>query len=144
MSLWNNEVKEDECKSYPVVHRCDDLPKFEQTYSDIVRDDDFKRIQSEIEAGDLNQDMGNTKNAYDYADGVIPADDPVTSLIVQLRSGKFDKADVQKIQEQLKQIADDETNKYNAEQKAFAERALAEQRQSYLDKQTGFASDKLD
>ena len=41
MSLWKNEEKEDERKFYPVVHRCDNLPKFDQTYSDIVRDDDF-------------------------------------------------------------------------------------------------------
>ncbi len=128
----------EEKKLYPISHRCDEIPKFPQTYSDIVRDDDFKRIQSEIEAGDLNQDMGSTKNSYDYEDGSVPSDDPVTPLIVALRSGKLDKADVQKIQDQLKQVAEDETKKYTAEQKAFAERALAEQRQSYLDQQTGF------
>lgn len=134
-------------KEYPVVHRCDTLPTFEHHYSDIVRDDDFKRVQEDIRHSDLVQDTGSTANSYDYKDGVVPKDDPVTDLILLLRSGKCDKADVQKIRSQLEEIAKNESDKYDAEQKAAAERALFEQRQAYLDEQTGFKpslpSDKL-
>lgn len=133
----------DNKKNYPCVFHCDDLPKFPQHYSDVVRDDDFKRVLEDMRNGDLTQDMGSVGNlAYDYQDGVVPQDDPVTPLIVSLRSGKLDRADIQKIQEQLKSIAQDEQDKYTAEQRALAERALAEQRQSYLDEQTGFSSKK--
>lgn len=128
-------------KSYPVVRHCDTLPKFEQKYSDIVRDDDFKRVQEDIRHNDLVQDTGSTSNSYDYADGKVPADDPVTPLILMLRSGKMDKADVQKIREQLEEVAKSESDKYTAEHKALAEKALAEQRQKYLDEKIGFVSD---
>lgn len=134
-------------KEYPIVHRCDTLPVFEHFYSDIVRDDDFKRVQEDIRHSDLVQDTGSTANSYDYKDGDVPEDDPVTDLILLLRSGKCDKADVQKIRSQLEEVAKDESDKYDAAQKAAAERALLEQRQAYLDEQTGFKpelpSDKL-
>lgn len=131
-----------ECfKTYPVVRRCDVLPKFEQCYSDIVRDDDFKRVQEDIRHNDLIQDTGAVANSYDYKDGVVPKDDPVTDLILMLRSGKMDKADVQKVREQLEEISKSESDKYTAEQKALADRALAEQRQKYLDDKTGFKPD---
>jgi len=133
----------DDKKCYPCVFHCDDLPKFSQHYSDVVRDDDFKRVLEDMRNGDLSQDMGSAGNLfYDYQDGVVPDDDPVTSLIILLRSGKLDRADVQKIQDELKSVADNEHSKYTAEQRALAERALAEQRQSYLDEQTGFSSKK--
>lgn len=132
---------------YPRVRHCDELPKFEQKYSDIVRDDDFKRVQEDIKSSDLVQDTGSTANAYDYKDGKIPSDDSVTDLIVLLRSGKLDKADVAKIKAELEKVAKDESDKYTADQKAAAERALVEQRQKYLDEQTGFnpvlPSDKI-
>lgn len=136
--MFTKQNDSTEVVNYPRVHRQDEPQKFKQTYSDIVRDDDFKRVQEDIKNGDITQDMGSVQNSYDYQDGNVPEDDPVTDLIVSLRSGKLDKADVQKIQSELKRIAEDETKKFTAEQKALAERALAEQRQAYLDEQTGF------
>lgn len=129
----------EEKKCYPLVHRCDDLPVFKLHCSDIVRDDDFKRVQEDIRNGDLAQDMGSVgNNAYDYKNGVVPDDDPVTPLIVALRSGRLDRADVQKIRSELEAVISDYDSKYTKEQKALAERALAEQRQTYLDEKTGF------
>lgn len=38
---------------------------------------------------------------YDYSDGNIPDDDPVTDIILALRSGKVDKAEIQQIRDSI-------------------------------------------
>ena len=38
---------------------------------------------------------------YDYSDGKVPEDDPISPAIVALRSGKLDKADIPQVKQQI-------------------------------------------
>ena len=42
-----------------------------------------------------------TNPQYDYNDGKVPDDDPVTDVILALRSGRVDKAEVEQIRQSI-------------------------------------------
>lgn len=71
--------------------------------------------------------------------GVYDTDvENVSELAVKVRSGKFDKAEISKIQRGLRE---DMKKQLEADKKAAADKAaadLAKARQDYLDKETGF------
>lgn len=125
-------------KGYPVLFHCDDLPKFKQSYDDVVRTDDFKKVMEDNRNSDLSQDTGSTGGVYDYEDGKIPDDDKVSNLVLSLRSGRLDKADIQKLREQYEQNAKDEAAQNDADALKEADLALQRARQQHLDTVTGF------
>lgn len=49
---------------------------------------------------------------YDYDDGLVPKDDPVSPEIVAIRQGKLDRADVERLRQNILDSAKNE-NDYN-------------------------------
>lgn len=47
---------------------------------------------------------------YDYPDGKVPDNDKVSSLVLKIRSGKLDKADVEKVKEAIFNAAKKDTD----------------------------------
>lgn len=108
-------------------------------YDNIVRREDFKKGNDAERNRRLGEgSVGSGQGLYDYPDGKIPEDDPATPVIVALRSGQLDKADV----DELKKAADESAA---SEAKSKADKAAIDEaakvnaaRQSYLDEKTGF------
>lgn len=108
-------------------------------YDEIVDDSDFKKAMSENEVSSQIQSFGASgqEGVYDldeYGKGREPS-----FAMVELRSGKLDKADVSQIQKVLeveaKQSADaDEKEALRAQQQELSQR-----RQEAIDKQLGIS-----
>ena len=56
-----------------------------------------------------------TNLQYDYSDGKVPDDDPVTDVILALRSGKFDKADIEHIRSSILAKANQQSDEAKAQ-----------------------------
>ena len=58
---------------------------------------------------------GGSTPVYDYPDGQIPDDDPITPEIVALRQGKLDRADADALKENIIQSAKQDSDRAHAE-----------------------------
>lgn len=56
-----------------------------------------------------------TNPQYDYSDGKVPDDDPVTDVILALRSGKVDKAEIEQIRASILAKAKQQTDEAKAQ-----------------------------
>lgn len=64
----------------------------------VVDESKFRPDSEQVRAIKFNPAGGLAGNPmYDYPDGKIPKDDKVTDTIVAIRSGKLDKADIDKL-----------------------------------------------
>ena len=90
---------------YDYIHKVVDDSEF-QPDSELVRSAKFAPS-----GGD-----GSTP-LYDYPDGNVPENDKVSKLILQIRTGKLDRADVDRIKEVIIEEAKSDTVK--AENKAL-------------------------
>ena len=57
---------------------------------------------------------------YDYPDGVVPEDDAVSDVVLSLRSGKLDKAEVQTLMDSVSASAVSESDKIHADKVSAA------------------------
>lgn len=80
-----------EIKSKPLIRSCADLSS-------------FRPDSEQIRAFKFNPEASGQTPAYDYPDGKVPKDNPITDEIVLLRSGKLDKADADALKAKI--IAD--------------------------------------
>lgn len=110
-------------------------------YDDIVDDSDFIPTAERIRNGEFSS-SGSTGDIgqYDYpADEVIK--EKVSDIVLLLRNGKLDKADVQVLNEALdKKMSKDHNDKVAADELAKAEKAT-KNRTAALDAALGVNSD---
>ena len=70
-----------------------------------VDESNFRPDAEQVRALKFNPAGGMASSpVYDYPDGKIPKDDKVTDTIVALRSGRLDKADVDKLKRDINSI----------------------------------------
>lgn len=87
--------------SYPV----NDFKKLKVDYSEVVSVVDassFRPDSEAVRALKVNPAGASAGNpVYDYSDGKVPEDDPISAAIVALRSGKLDKADIPQVKQHI-------------------------------------------
>ena len=95
--------------------------KFVNPVSCVYRAPSFETVQDTVDRQEFRPDAENVRAMrltgsggsgsvplYDYNDGVVPKDDDVTSVIVAMRSGRLDKADIDNIRRSI--IADSKSS----------------------------------
>lgn len=114
-------------------------------YDSIVDRTDFKRGQDKERAMRLTGDTGGspTTGVYDYPDGNISEDKTPTPLIMALRGGRLDKADVDTIQRVQQKAAKDEQQDAFDKKSRADKQAIDDARQSFIDSKTGFDSSSV-
>lgn len=70
----------------------------------------YRPDAEQVRAMKFNPVGSSATPLYDYSDGKVPKDDPATLEIVALRSGKLDRADVDRIKANIEAEARENTN----------------------------------
>lgn len=109
----------------------------EPIYDDIVDRTDF-RPDAETVRGATISSMPAMKGIYDYEDGKVTDDKRPSDIIMALREGKLDKADLPAIESQLKEDLQNENNRLQQKADEAALASISKARQDYLDSLTGF------
>lgn len=93
------------------------------SHSDVLDVSDkssFRPDSEQVRALKFNpQGVGNTP-MYDYPNGDVPKDDTVTAELIALRSGKLDKADIEKVKRDILNNAVESDNNAKADKLAKA------------------------
>ena len=106
-------------------------------YDDIVDKTDF-RPDAETVRGASISSMPAMKGVYDYENGEITDDKRPSDIIMALREGKLDKADLPALESQLKKEIQNENNELQRKADEAALASISKARQDYLDSLTGF------
>ena len=106
-------------------------------YDDIVDRTDF-RPDAETVRGSTISSLPSAQGVYDYEDGEITPSKRPSDIIMALREGKLDKADLPRIESQLKEEIANEQNELQREADESALASITKARQEYLDSLTGF------
>lgn len=106
-------------------------------YDDIVDRTDF-RPDAETVRGASISSIPAMKGVYDYEGGKVTDDKRPSDIIMALREGKLDKADLPAIESQLKAEIQNENNELQRKADEAAFECIAKARQDYLDSLTGF------
>nr|DAH60931.1 MAG TPA: hypothetical protein [Microviridae sp.] len=106
-------------------------------YDDIVDKTDF-RPDSEVVRGSTISSVPAMKGIYDYDDGEVTDDKRPSDVIMALREGRLDKADLPAIESQLKQEIQRENDELQRKADEAALASISKARQNYLDSLTGF------
>ena len=119
------------------------LPKV--NYDDIVDRSNFhpdEDLLRSVSKGQVSMNVGS----YDYTDDKVPFSDKdtVSPVIVALRNNKLDKADVQKLKQDMEKMSSQESS--SAIEKKNLEKLdkINKSRQDYLDSVMGFDSSAVD
>lgn len=80
----------------------------------------FRPDAEQVRALKFNPQGSGSTPVYDYPDGKVPEDDPISDTIVALRSGRLDKADVERIREGILKDANSKADKEHADKLAKA------------------------
>ena len=115
----------------------DYTPLSQPKYDDIVDKTDF-RPDAETVRGSTISKLPAMQGVYDYEDGKPTADKRPSDIIMALREGKLDKADLPAIESALKEDIKNENDELKAKTDAAALASVAKARQDYLDSLTGF------
>lgn len=68
----------------------------------VVDLEEFRPDSEKVRSFKINPTgSGGSMPLYDYPDGKVPNDDTVTDLVVSMRSGKYDKADIDNIRKNV-------------------------------------------
>lgn len=78
---------------YPVVCISEELSTVDKS--------SFRPDSEQVRALKFNPQGSGSTPVYDYPDGKVPQDDPISPEIIALRSGRLDKADVEKVKESI-------------------------------------------
>ena len=106
-------------------------------YDDIVDRTDF-RPDAETVRGASISSVPAMKGVYDYEDGEVTDDKRPSDIIMALREGKLDKADLPALESQLKKEIQNENNELQRKADEAALASISKARQDYLDSLTGF------
>nr|DAH73128.1 MAG TPA: hypothetical protein [Microviridae sp.] len=106
-------------------------------YDDIVDKTDF-RPDAETVRGASISSLPAMKGVYDYEDGEVSDSKRPSDIIMALREGKLDKADLPAIESQLKEEIQNENDKLQQKADEAALASISKARQDYLDSLTGF------
>lgn len=106
-------------------------------YDDIVDKTDF-RPDAEVVRGSSISSIPAMKGLFDYEDGKVTDDKRPSDIIMALREGKLDKADLPAIESQLKQEIQRENDELQRKADEAALASISKARQNYLDSLTGF------
>lgn len=130
--------------SYPLVFGSSSWsPLSAPVYDDVVDKSEF-RPDSDVVRSALSSGSVSTTGEYDFKDGKIPEDYEPSQVILDLRNGRLDKADVQKIKQSLdKDIAVEAAKDAERKELDKADKIL-KARQSHLDELTGFDSSSVE
>lgn len=119
------------------------LPKVH--YDDIVDRSNFhpdEDLLRSVSKGQVSMNVGS----YDYDNDKVPFSDKdtVSPVIIALRNNKLDKADVQKLKQDIEKLSNQESS--SAIEKKNLEKLdkINKSRQDYLDSVTGFDSSLVD
>lgn len=106
-------------------------------YDDIVDRTDF-RPDAETVRGASISSIPAMKGVYDYEDGEVTDDKRPSDIIMALREGRLDKADLPAIESQLREEIRNEHDKLQQKADEAALASISKARQDYLDSLTGF------
>lgn len=109
----------------------------EPQYDDIVDRTDF-RPDSETVRGASISSIPAMKGVYDYEGGKVTDDKRPSDIIMALREGRLDKADLPAIESQLREEIQRENNELQRKADEAALASISKARQDYLDNLTGF------
>lgn len=112
-------------------------PFKEPQYDDIVDRTDF-RPDSETVRGASISSIPAMKGVYDYEGGKVTDDKRPSDIIMALREGRLDKADLPAIESQLREEIQRENNELQRKADEAALASISKARQDYLDNLTGF------
>ena len=107
------------------------------SYDDIVDRTDF-RPDAETVRGASISSMPAMKGIYDYEGGEVTDEKRPSDIIMALREGKLDKADLPAIESQLRKEIENENNELQRKADEAALASVSKARQDYLDSLTGF------
>lgn len=80
---------------------------------DVVDKSSYRPDSESVRAYKFNPAGGSSGTpVYDYVDGNVPKNDPVTPVVLAIRSGKLDKADVDRLRQA---VLDDAKSKNDSE-----------------------------
>lgn len=119
------------------------LPKV--NYDDIVDRSNFhpdEDLLRSVSKGQVSMNVGS----YDYDSDKVPFSDKdtVTPVIVALRNNKLDKADVQKLKQDMEKFSKDESSSIIEKKNLEKLDKINKSRQDYLDSVMGFDSSAVD
>lgn len=119
------------------------LPKVK--YDDIVDRSDFHPDEDLLRSVSKGQ-VSTTVGSYDYDSDKVPFSDKdtVSPVIVALRSNKLDKADVQKLKQDMEKLSKDESSTAIEKKNLDKLDKINKSRQDYLDSVMGFDSSAVD
>lgn len=106
-------------------------------YDDIVDKTEF-RPDAETVRGASISSLPAMKGVFDYEDGKVTADKTPSDIIMALREGRLDKADLPAIESQLKEEIRNEQDSLQKKADEAALASVSKARQDYLDSLTGF------
>lgn len=106
-------------------------------YDDIVDKTDF-RPDAETVRGASISSVPAMKGVYDYEDGKVTENKRPSDIIIALREGRLDKADLPAIESQLREEIQNENNELQRKADEAALASISKARQDYLDSLTGF------
>lgn len=106
-------------------------------YDDIVDKTDF-RPDAETVRGTSISSLPAMRGVFDYEDGKVTPENTPSDIIMALREGRLDKADLPAIESQLKKEIQNEQNELQKKADEAALASISKARQDYLDSLTGF------
>lgn len=106
-------------------------------YDDIVDKSEF-RPDAEIVRGVSISSIPAMKGVFDYEDGEVTAEKTPSDIIMALREGRLDKADLPGIESQLRKEIQNEQDELQKKADEAALASISKARQNYLDSLTGF------
>lgn len=106
-------------------------------YDDIVDRTEF-RPDAETVRGSSISSIPAMKGVFDYEDGEVTADKTPSDIIMALREGRLDKADLPRIESQLREEIQNEQDELQRKADEAALASITKARQNYLDSLTGF------
>lgn len=117
----------------------------EVNYDDIVDRSNFHPDEDLLRSVSKGQ-VSTTVGSYDYDNNKIPFSDKdtVSPVIVALRNNKLDKADVQKLKQDMDKLSKDESSSAIEKENLEKLDKINKSRQDYLDSVMGFDSSAVD
>lgn len=106
-------------------------------YDDIVDKTDF-RPDAETVRGTSISSLPAMRGVFDYEDGKVTPENTPSDIIMALREGRLDKADLPAIESQLRKEIQNEQNELQKKADEAALASISKARQDYLDSLTGF------
>ena len=82
----------------------------------VVDQSSFRPDSEMVRSFKVNPQGERTSPVYDYNDGLVPDDDPVSPEIVAIRQGKLDRADVERLRQNILDSAKNDADYRHAKQ----------------------------